>query len=1011
MRRLINLQIHIYVAVLLIELSSYVLSSTVYLGCYETSNQFFRLEFESNEMTPYMCSSYCRANTLSKVYHFGVANGNSCYCSDENYNKVQQSDFACDSPCSGDRNQICGGTNYMSLYKRFNSSEIEEEQYWELLVNRGHLTPKKRAGTSTIIIPGRIILIGGYTFACANTSNNNNNNDGNGNSSGEDDYLPTEGGGNGGHANAIVRFNDVWSFCLYNRTWNLLHDGSGNSRNVPSRRSSHSIIHSPYSNSLVIFGGYTGESMASDQVWSFQLDTLKWTMLHPGKSTGKAPGGAGPGDENGVMTNDDNVDEGVDKGGYSTEISMRNHGYGEKTNNPKPNVFESPLPRGDHSAIYYKGGMYIFGGSSGSIFYNDVWEFELDSKIWIQINDGHKITHSPLPREAHSVVLKDDWMIIIMGRGPPTFDQCFRNKIFRDVWRFNLESRYWEALNLGTHPWDGVNDRWASETPSPRHSHVSASIKNDIIITFGGAGENGALQDLWAFNMRSNSWERLLMSHKPENRSSCSISETIDGFIVFGGEYSTDLYYNDIWRWTYGDNLYPGKSYGRGSSGLYLGIALLTLWLGLFLLILCIYCPKKRNVFVRYAVEKQNIVDMKVFKIDKKVLMKEKEMRKELEQSQSAQHLMIDSDQIKLSMNNVNRFDQIPDELVMKIFDYLRGHEMARVGLACSRFYQLASDHIWWKELCNQHWEEANTSPKELYKDKFTLFRQKKQEAEIFKRLVLFRTTVPFYIVLFLISMLVFLSGLKLDGYLTWSWRKLFFPLWIIDLFMLSLSFFLLSYWGTKNKIYKRAFCRVFPTMSHPLATPFIVIASICMVVFTVLIVLKLDEVSPFAYLNWWCICAPLLVLNFLVMTPPIYMIVTRGWKWSYFWGIFFGGSYLFTLCLIIARTSGHIHGDWCLLFLPWWISDVFALVLCISMCMELHSTQTGWILTLLYSGYLSCSITFRSLLCVNLGSVCGDPVTYSYNLIFIIVHIFVIFFGVPFILLLRHRIQTPTKT
>jgi len=136
-------------------------------------------------------------------------------------------------------------------------------------------------------------------------------------------------------------------------------------------------------------------------------------------------------------------------------------------------------------------------------------------------------------------------------------------------------------------------------------------------------------------------------------------------------------------------------------------------------------------------------------------------------------------------------------------------------------------------------------------------------------------------------------------------------------------------------------------------------------------------------------------------------MFFRKGWKWSLFWGLNFALSYAMTICLCVARIEGQVIEDWCLLFLPWWISDVFALVLVISMCMELHSAHSGWILTLIYAGYVSCSITFRSLLCVNLGSVCGDPITYSYNLILINVHIFVIFFGVPLILLVRHRLQT----
>lgn len=52
----------------------------------------------------------------------------------------------------------------------------------------------------------------------------------------------------------------------------------------------------------------------------------------------------------------------------------------------------------------------------------------------------------------------------------------------------------------------------------------------------------------------------------------------------------------------------------------------------------------------------------------------------------------------------------------------------------------------------------------------------------------------------------------------------------------------------------------------------------------------------------------------------------------------------------------------------------------------------------------MSSIITFRSLLCVNLGIVCTDPITYSYNLIFISLQILIFIFGIPSVIFLRHR-------
>lgn len=57
-------------------------------------------------------------------------------------------------------------------------------------------------------------------------------------------------------------------------------------------------------------------------------------------------------------------------------------------------------------------------------------------------------------------------------------------------------------------------------------------------------------------------------------------------------------------------------------------------------------------------------------------------------------------DELTIVENNthkVNHFNKLPDELVMKILNYLEGYEITRVNMVCCRFYRLANDTMYWK--------------------------------------------------------------------------------------------------------------------------------------------------------------------------------------------------------------------------------------------------------------------------------------------------------------------------
>jgi len=290
------------------------------------------------------------------------------------------------------------------------------------------------------------------------------------------------------------------------------------------------------------------------------------------------------------------------------------------------------------------------------------------------------------------------------------------------------------------------------------------------------------------------------------------------------------------------------------------------------------------------------------------------------------------------------------------------------------------------------------------YIQRLKSFRKSKEEAKIYRILTLFRTTAPYYFILFLISSMTYLLGLKLDAYISWPWYFVFGPVWIFDFILVMLLLCLLYFWIDRSQELRSAIQRTFPLALNPIASGIIVSIVISVLLFTALLSSKLDNILIVGSWSWWVIHSPFIYLCVLATAAPITLLIKRGWVWSCFWAIFLVVSFDLTILLSIAKLENQISGDWCLIFLPWWISDVFALVCAVSLCMELHSSRLGWCVTILYSSYMSSIITFRSLLCVNLGTVCSDPVAYSYNLIFIALHVFIFIFGLPVIIFMRRR-------
>ncbi|EXJ87288.1 hypothetical protein A1O3_04247 [Capronia epimyces CBS 606.96] len=128
-----------------------------------------------------------------------------------------------------------------------------------------------------------------------------------------------------------------------------------------------------------------------------------------------------------------------------------------------PMAGKVPPPRTNHTMISYNDQLYLFGGTNGTKWFNDVWTYSPVSNTWTQQDC---IGYIPAPREGHSAALVNDVMYIFGGRTEEGTD-------LGDLAAFRISSKRWYTFqNMGP-------------SPSPRSGHSMTAHRDKIIVLAG----------------------------------------------------------------------------------------------------------------------------------------------------------------------------------------------------------------------------------------------------------------------------------------------------------------------------------------------------------------------------------------------------------------------------------------------------------------------------------------------------------------------------------------------
>ncbi|GFS30706.1 hypothetical protein Acr_00g0013470 [Actinidia rufa] len=231
----------------------------------------------------------------------------------------------------------------------------------------------------------------------------------------------------------------------------------------------------------------------------------------------------------------------------------------------------NPSERWGHSACYFNGFIYVFGGCCGGLHFSDVIMLNLDKMVWTTLVTTGT---SPGPRDSHSAALFGHKMIVFGGTNG--------SKKVNDLHILDLRrgSGPNPIVRGSCHPHAKVTPpclsvmtnlkamRWTSPEvkgnfPVPRDSHSAVAIGSKIFVyggdcgdryegdidvldmdtltwsrvyVIGGVGDKQYYNDVWVLDVNTALWTQLeIRGQQPQGRFSHTAIVTGTDIAIYGG--------------------------------------------------------------------------------------------------------------------------------------------------------------------------------------------------------------------------------------------------------------------------------------------------------------------------------------------------------------------------------------------------------------------------------------------------------------------------------------------
>lgn len=293
--------------------------------------------------------------------------------------------------------------------------------------------------------------------------------------------------------------------------------------NPPSARQYHSAVYDQVNGTMVIFGGSSASSVAYNDISYYSMTTGLW-------STGVTVGGSIPMARYGHSAVTTGMNTMIVFGGRNSTTPYNDISVFNLLSNQWVSVTTTgppPPPRAFHSAVVdtYYHNMYVYGGTDGTNFFQDLYELNLDTFAWTCITN----TTSAGPRAWHVAVMSHSRVMVVYGGIESS------GTTLGDVQCFSPDTQMWWSCNAG------------SSTPGLRYGHTAVISPLEQMVIFGGMDSNGdMLSDVWDFDLSLYTWSSISPTGNPIAGVAyhSAIATPFGSMIIFGGETSASTITN-----------------------------------------------------------------------------------------------------------------------------------------------------------------------------------------------------------------------------------------------------------------------------------------------------------------------------------------------------------------------------------------------------------------------------------------------------------------------------------
>jgi N-acetylneuraminic acid mutarotase len=277
-----------------------------------------------------------------------------------------------------------------------------------------------------------------------------------------------------GGSSALTYVNYTWDYDPIANAWIEL-DPAGT---APPPRGDFAMVYNSDRGQVILFGGGDGTAYFND-TWAYDRKLDAWTNLNP---AGTLP----PARSECSLAYDSVGHKMILFGGSSFTLGSLNDTWAyDPSANTWTNLSPSgslPPGRGLGALVYDSdsGKLILFGGSAGSICFNDTWAYDPDANTWTNLSPSGSL---PAARCLFSMAYDSNGGEVVLFGGLD-IDRNF----FNDTWAYDPSANTWTDLSL------------SGTVPSARTgaSMVYNSLSGDLIL-FGGWDGESELNDTWAY--------------------------------------------------------------------------------------------------------------------------------------------------------------------------------------------------------------------------------------------------------------------------------------------------------------------------------------------------------------------------------------------------------------------------------------------------------------------------------------------------------------------------------